>query len=430
MPVTELGGRLGRLPETVVTSFWFRPALTAVLVGTLTVGGLAIGSLVDRYGLVPELEPAGLVRLLDLIAGSSLTVLTVTLSAVAVVLTMASGQGSPRVVPSVMADPTVQNAFAGFVGAFVFGVTGLVAVELGRVSGSAVVVLLLGALAAILVVLRYLVQLVHHVSSLMNLERLIDRVHEQAGAAIEEWQRLAAAPRVEPGHREIDGAFEWVMAERAGFVTTIVEPLLVEAVERHAVAIELLVAAGDPVSRLRPLARVSGATSGREAAARAVHKAVTVAPERTPTGDLLLSLALLSEIGARALSPGINDPITAISCAERLGDLLAAVGGRDPSSWPGTVLAEGRLRLRRPDFAEMLETGFAQILRFGASNLIVVRRLIVILRRLREVAKSNHHAAIDAVVDETTLHAIAALPLERERQEIRALRAELGRETA
>jgi uncharacterized membrane protein len=66
-----------------------------------------------------------------------------------------------------------------------------------------------------------------------------------------------------------------------------------------------------------PSARVS------ERVIEAALEEVVVGPKRTPTPDVEFSIGALVEIAVRALSPGINDPRTAMTCIDHLTAALA-----------------------------------------------------------------------------------------------------------
>ena len=56
-----------------------------------------------------------------------------------------------------------------------------------------------------------------------------------------------------------------------------------------------------------------------------------IGPKRTPTQDVDFAVAALVEIALRALSPGINDPQTAMTCIDRLTEALAEImADQDP----------------------------------------------------------------------------------------------------
>ena len=125
---------------------------------------------------------------------------------------------------------------------------------------------------------------------------------------------------------------------------------LADWAEAHGTALHLLVRAGDYVFPGAPIALAKPAVPGL---AEAIDDATAVAADRVSSDDLEYAVRQLVEVAVRALSPGINDPHTAMSALDRLGAALCdVVALRLPS---GVFLRSGHLRaggagggLRRP----------------------------------------------------------------------------------
>ena len=105
--------------------------------------------------------------------------------------------------------------------------------------------------------------------------------------------------------------------------------------------------------------------------------------QRTATQDVEFSLHQLVEIAVRALSPGINDPFTAIACVDRLGSALCRLARRDMPS-PLRYDDEGRLRLVAPGstFAGMVDAAFNQIRQSARSNPAVAIRMLDVIAQI------------------------------------------------
>jgi uncharacterized membrane protein len=136
---------------------------------------------------------------------------------------------------------------------------------------------------------------------------------------------------------------------------------------------------GRPLMRAWPAARVS-----EEVIEAAVPK-VVLGPKRTPTQDLEFSIDALVEIALRALSPGINDPRTAMTCIDRLAEALAhfmRTGSRPPLMHD----EDGALRLilRPTTFDGAIDTCFNQIRQAATGHVAVLIRLIGALSELAE----------------------------------------------
>jgi uncharacterized membrane protein len=129
----------------------------------------------------------------------------------------------------------------------------------------------------------------------------------------------------------------------------------------------------------------------------ALRSTVVIGFERSHEGDPRLGFELLAEVACRALSPGINDPQSAVACVEYLGSLLGTAGARGPADYPPAVTPDGRVRFQRPGFAAMLARAFRPVMRDGAASAEVV---FAILRILTELAEKAHPDYLEAIESE------------------------------
>ncbi|HEV8184566.1 MAG TPA: DUF2254 family protein [Chthoniobacterales bacterium] len=140
---------------------------------------------------------------------------------------------------------------------------------------------------------------------------------------------------------------------------------------------------GDFIAEGATLASVWPGEKSNESTIASVRRAFYFGDERTPTQDLEYSIDQLVEVAVRALSPGINDPFTAMACIDWLGDALIRLAGRElPSGW--RYDEEGRLRIiaNTTDFAGIAAAAFNQIRQYGSKSVAVVLRLLETLAKV------------------------------------------------
>ena len=82
----------------------------------------------------------------------------------------------------------------------------------------------------------------------------------------------------------------------------------------------LLVRPGHYIFPGAPIALVNPPGDGAE---DAIHAATALGPERMSPADVEFAVRQIVEMAVRALSPGVNDPQTAISVLDRLGSAFA-----------------------------------------------------------------------------------------------------------
>ena len=387
--------RWSRVADTVRTELWPLPALGVLVAVALAVGLARLDEAVDQ-DLPVELAsilfgggPSAAREVLGAIAGSLITVTSLTFSLTVVTLQLASSQFSPRLLRTFTADRFVQVTLALFVTTFVYALTLLRTVRTATEGGDFVprIGITFGYLLTLASVLGLVAFLAHLVRQI-RVETMLRNVHQEARRTIErmlpedeEGQQLAS-PQTPPA------TSVWVTSESSGFLTAIDEEgLLAAAVDADACVIldrpaGSSLVEGTPVARAWP---VSGEwrDESRAQLVRRVRAAVTTGYERTASQDLGFGLRQLADVAARALSPGVNDPTTAVHTLGHSSALLCDLVRRDLRS---AQLADEhgavRVVLMREDFAGLLELAVGQPRRYGAQDPGVLSRIYWLLREV------------------------------------------------
>ena len=380
-PPGSKGEIVQKLVDTVRESLWFMPALWVVTCAAGAFGLVALDQaapeLSSSVPLVFGGGPESARGLLSSIASSMITVVGVVFSITIVALQLASSQYSPRVLRSFMRDRPSQIVLGSFIGAFVYSVLVLRTVRSDDEQGAQFVpgLAVTGAVLLAVVAVGMLVFFVHHIASRMQVSQIVASVAEEALTELNrearEDQRRArqGATRDATGvsrgpSRERDSV---VVAHESGYLQYVDIDGLTALAERHDVVVRIEVPAGGWVQRHAPLFSVWGTAPtdlGEE-----LHREITVATQRVVYQDPEFALQQLVDIAVKALSPGINDPTTAINALHRITEVLVAAGraGAPRVEHPG---ADGAVRLIAPkrDFAALLRTAFGEIGHFGSDQ--------------------------------------------------------------
>ncbi|QZD94678.1 DUF2254 domain-containing protein [Qipengyuania gelatinilytica] len=322
-------------------NYWFYPALFSLLAAVLAL----VMVWLDRSGfaeflndvewIVPS-RPKGAADMLTVMAGSMIgvasTVFSITIAAVA----YASGNYGPRLLTNFMEDRGNQISLATFIGSFVYALIVLRAVraedETPATSGDAVATALPGFTPQLSLLVAYvllafcvavLVFFLNHIPSSIRINKVLEGIGRRLLDAIRETY---------PVEDEFSDAIEPkggkpLTAWNTGYVQLIDFEDLEKVARDRGCTFSLKVRTGDFVHRDMPFLEVDGCEP--EDVEKEVRDCFTLGSTRTPEQDPHFLLDELVEIGLRALSPGINDPFTAITALHWLGASTSEIGRRD-----------------------------------------------------------------------------------------------------
>jgi uncharacterized membrane protein len=398
---------------------WVRPLLYASLALLAVLAAALADRLVDAAA-VPRVDRGTLEDLLAIIASSMLSVATLAVASMVAAYASASSTATPRAFSLVVADDVSQMALSGFIGAFIFSIVALTAVKTGSYGAVGLFVTFSFTVLIFAMVIMIFLRWVDRIARLGRLGHTIDRVEEAARAAID-------ARRATPllGGVPLDGrppSGPEVYSSAIGYVQTI----NIGAIQRHAekldgrVVVEAL--PGTFVAPGKALATLDLPPGSDRAAVDDIANAFIVGDDRTFEEDPRFGLVTLAEIAARALSPAVNDPGTAIDITGTFVRLFArgvAPVEEAPARFDRVLVPELSLM-------DMFDDAFTAIARDGAGTVEVGIRLQKALfalasmgdERLRQAA-ARHAALAVARADQ-------ALKLPEERQRIQALASAVG----
>lgn len=325
---------------------------------------------------------------LDAVASSLITVTSLTFSLTVVTLQLASSQFSPRLLRTFTQDLFVQGTLALFLATFAFSLTVLRSVRSGD-DGQApfvprIAVTTSYALAMLSVV--GLVLFLAHLTRQIRVETMLSQVREDAAGTV----RSVLSPRSEgapTSSQSFEGAVQPLLASASGFVVSVDGEDLLEVSRHLEVVLVITALPGDFVVEGTPIG-TAHAPKGLlgpdelEDLRAVVGGSVHTGMERTAVHDVSFGLRQLTDVACKALSPGINDPTTAVHALGHISVLLCQLAGCDLGPVVLTGDGAARVVLHRPSLEHLLETSLTQIRRYGASDPIVMARLYQLLGEL------------------------------------------------
>lgn len=351
---------------------WAKPLLYCLL----AVGAAFVAQLADRWGLgqnLPEITEDTILTLLTIISSSMLAVATFAVGSMLSAYSSASGSATPRAFTLVLEDDVSQMALSSFIGAFIFSIVSIVALKTGFYDRGGLFVLFAMTLAIFAWVVLTFVRWVDNIARLGRLGTTIDKAEKAASDSLEQRRKMPFLGGVEKvPDQTLDG--QKILGRDIGYVQHIDMEALQKLAEKHDLRIMIDAMPGSFLAPGRIVAVLDTGEELDENVRTAILKAFLIGKNRTFEADPRFGLIVLSEIAARALSPGVNDPGTAIVIIGRFVRLFARWS--EPLGEDEKVVERfDRVIVPALSLDEMFDDAFTAIARDGAGSVEVGIRL-------------------------------------------------------
>lgn len=331
-------------------------------------------------------SPDGARAVLAALVGSMLTFLVFVLSATLIVVQLASGQLTPRVIAIVFGMRWVRLTLVSLTFTFTYSLSALARVE-SQVPHLHVDAAVLLNLVCIVLFFQFVQQLSSGLRPGTMMQVVADRgravIDQVYPAVFDPTRPEQAAGTLLPPATPLTVPY----TGRSGVVMAFNTEGLVRLAREADAVVELVPQVGDSITHGDPLFRVYGGTGGTAA----LRGYVAVGAERTLEQDPRFAFRILVDIANRALSPAVNDPTTAVLALDQINSLLLALGRRRLDEGAARD-AGGKVRVvyGTPNWPDYVMLAVSEIRQYGVGSLQVSRRLRAMLEQLiRELPESR-----------------------------------------
>lgn len=392
--------RIRNLLTHVRSQLWLVPSVIM-----LAAAGLAWWLLTHREMITPgeqasywwlySGEAATARDLLASLLGGLMTMTSLIVSITFVILTLAANQLGPRLIAIFMRDPQIQFVLGLFIGTILYIV--LIMRTLDDTLGSDGVPHLAITVATLLTILCLMALLfyLHKVASLIIADNVVHAVAQELSRTFRD---------ILPSHQEDDDGDAspmqldqigpaWPLSlDQSGYLQVVDYDALVSLARAQGIVISIAERAGHYLLQGGEHVTVHSPARQSKEVESDIRAAFTIGAGRTPAQDPEHGIRQLVEIATRALSPGINDPFTAIAVIDRLGTSLEVAFARGQQrriyrDKHGTV----RVVADRSDDAGLLDAAFHPIRQAGGGHPAILIHLADMIRKLAPAARTVLH---------------------------------------
>jgi uncharacterized membrane protein len=369
--------------------FWVFPALAILF-------ALLVAPLIRRIDAATGWEllgfsPQGAASVLGALSTAMLTFVVFVISALLVVVQLASAQLTPRIIALAFESSYIRRTMSAISFSFAYTVS-----VSGRIGATVPQLGVAIALFCSLISIGHFFYFANRLAIDLRPVSILTRVGKGGLKVLDsvypnrfEPDTIEGSPRV----GNTDTAKIVTFEGQAGTVLTFSQDRILKAAIAADVEIEMVPQVGDFIARGDPLFRVSAGRGEMNDAE--LGACAEVGPERTLEQDPRFAFRIIVDIANKALSPAINDPTTAVLAIDQIHRLLLFVGRRRLDR--GEIRdSAGRVRFvyGTPDWEDYVGLGITEIRHFGAGSIQVSRRLFALLTHLLQVLPPRRAPAL------------------------------------
>jgi len=382
------------------SSLWFVPGLLVCAGIVLALGLVELDVIfyqpLRAKGWKPLLSAGeeGARGMLEAIAGSMITVAGVAFSITIVTLSLASTQYTPRILRNFMRDRANQFVLGIFVAVFSYCLIVLRTIRSANDEGGGGFVPLLAVLFGMLLALLAigcLIFFIHHVAASIQASTILQAITRETLAAIDAlFPGKIGAGKSRAQLEQLPREAEWrpVAAQANGYLQHIDSESLLRFAGEHEAVLRIERNPGDFVVEGAPL--VSADRPLDDAGVAELRRLFVIGDFRTVEQDAAFGIRQIVDIALKALSPGVNDTSTAVSCLDYLSAILCRLAPREIASPFREKVGELRVIASAPAFAEFVGKSFDEIRLCATGNVTIFLHM---LRAIERVAFDTRDAA-------------------------------------
>jgi uncharacterized membrane protein len=393
--------KLKQAYEKIKKSIWVYPVAYSILALILATVVILLdnGYLFDLRPYLPRflLTSGSLAKsVLSVVSSAFITITTFTFSTTMVVLSIYMSEFSPRVVENFLSDERTMKSFGIFVSGFIYSIICMLFIREEYLTKP----ILSGTIGVIYIIfgLFNFILFINSVGKYIQASNLINRLYDHAQGVITAYkEEINQYEFVSNIGVELQGPGYPIKVKENGYIQQVDYIQLFEIAKNNNVTIRFNRMIGQFVTNEVIIGELLSESSNAEAQKiiEEIHEFMLMGMKRSEEQDFNFSIQKIVEVALRALSPGTNDPNTAIYCINSLGLLL----GELCTLREGYVVMKeeesgGKVYRETYDLNRMLRDTFLQIIHYGQGDVYVMLAVLKAYRHLTNKAKGENKEVI------------------------------------
>ena len=389
-------------------TFWFLPVLIISFSIVLSIGLVYLDSSVtiSREGLVrfflvenPDSARSILTTISSAMMGVAGTVFSITL----VVLTLASSQFGPRLIKNFMYIRLNQVVLGLYISTYLYCLLVLNSISDSNNYNFIPAISILVAIVAAIINIILLIVFIHRIAISIQSDKVVSDISEFISGQVESlFPEKLGEEKVNEENIDVSSAVSGyqkqliIKSSKSGYLQYIDSEALMEIITKHDALLELYYRPGKHLVKGSEIGLLYSNDKWEKKEFEKIFNQFVIGQTKTSQQDLEFSIQQMVEIAARALSSGVNDPYTAITCIDNLTSIMCYLAqAKFPSKYRFDEKRNLRIIADTLDFEGILDTAFNQIRQFSEDSPAVIVRMMEALTTIHGfTSKESHKKAV------------------------------------
>jgi len=327
-------------------------------------------------------------QILGTLIGGMISLTVFSFSMVMVLLNQASSSFTPRIVPGILTDKKNQFVLGFYLGTIIYCLIIILNIKPGETHQDSPKVGVLLAMFLGICCLGLFIYFIHLISIRLQVGNIISSAAKRVRQQIQKGNPAHQTPQPTPAVT----VWRLLSGQESGYLSEINEKRLEKMCSQHDIRIELLYPLGTFLYENESVCKISKDMSDQEKLRRAILSCFIISFEPYGKGTFLYGMNQISEIAVKALSPGTNDPVTALIALDHLSLLFNDILRLNSATLLNTK--SGNLLLRHHDLEALLLEFIRPIGHYGKDDPKVRERLLAFYDRLHKNCDPGDRRAV------------------------------------
>lgn len=334
--------------------------------------------------------------LLSTLIGGLISLMVFSFSMVMVLLNQASSNFSPRVLPGIISDQKHQVVLGQYIATILYNIFILVSIEPTETSyqtpGFSV---LIGIILTVLCLASF-IYFIHHISQAIQVGNILTNIHKRSKTALEdiiEDEKTKSLDFPKPEN------WKKYTVSKSGYFYGILKDDLTEVCKKNDLKLSIELFKGQFI--LAGTAAILSERALSNDLRDQITKTLLFDEEELVGENFIYGFRQITEIGIKAMSPGINDPGTALNTIDYLTSLFLILMQKAENEYLRDKDGTNRVKIKTTKFSELLYNVLATYRLYCKHDITVMRKLMHMLSTLtHHVVNSDQMKAIALEIEQ------------------------------